>query len=84
MVFCLGPAGFVPNISMIFGFSNVVDLAESFRMHWSRAFSTVNLSKYGRFSAPEKVTRFVPRGRIWETDFPGRCHIYVYIYIYTL
>ena len=45
-----GPFGGVPHISRYFGFSTVVDLAESFRMHWSRAFSTVNLSRYGHFS----------------------------------
>ena len=29
---CSGPSGFVVNISRYFGFSKVVDLAESFKM----------------------------------------------------
>ena len=45
-----GPSGFVVNISRYFGFSKVVDLAESFRMRHQRASGRPSLSRYGHFS----------------------------------
>ena len=49
-----GPFGGVPNISKYFVFSKVVDLAESFRMRYSRASGRPLLSRYGNLCVDDQ------------------------------